>query len=507
MEPAKRIIINTIAQYAKSILNIFLSFYSTRLILEALSIAEYGIFSVVGGTVAMLGFITNALAITTQRYISIHIGNTKTEYLRKIFINSLFLHIIIALGLLLILLSLWGLLANDILNIDISRLITAKYVYILTVLMLALTIISTPFKALLITHENIIYISIIESIDGVIKVLFAIWLLNLNANIDKLLIYTIMMTTITTLNMLAFLIYANLKYKECSIKIHHKSIDYKILRKLISFAGWSTYGMGAVAGRNQGTAVVLNHYFGTTINAAYGLATQVNGAISFVVSSILNSMNPQIMQAEGDGNRQKALRLAEKQSKFSAALLVIVAIPLIIEMPDILSFWLKNIPEYTCLFCRFVLIALLCDQITLGLNAINQAIGNIRNYIIITYTPKLLFLPIIYFYLAAGGNILNSMIIYVSIEIITAVLRLPYTKKRAGISITQYFYNVIFPLIPLFFIISYISYIITYVYSGTYRFIITILLSCICGLITLFIFTLSKEEKEHVKRITKKLRR
>ncbi|MBQ1656985.1 MAG: potassium/proton antiporter [Rhodocyclaceae bacterium] len=186
-DPTRRIIVNTIAQYAKAIVNIGLSLYSTRLILDALSISDYGIYAVVGGVVAMLGFITNGLVVTTQRYISFYHGRGEQSFVGKVFTNSLFLHIVfgLAIGLVLLLLKDW--LFDGVLNIPVQRVETAGNVYLITIAMLFITIVTAPFKALFIARENIVYVSAVEVCDGIIKLLFAIALTFVTA--DRLMVY------------------------------------------------------------------------------------------------------------------------------------------------------------------------------------------------------------------------------------------------------------------------------------------------------------------------------
>lgn len=497
MEPAKRIIVNTTAQYARAIINTCLSLYSVRLILDALGVADYGIYAVIGGVVAMLGFITNALVITTQRYISYHHGRGDSDYVKILFTNSLLLHISLGILLALILLSLksW-LFEGGILTIDSQRIDVAVKVYYITIFMLLTTIVTAPFKALFIARENIVYISIVEICDGVIKLIFAISLAYVGS--DKLLTYASMMAIIQVLNFLAFAIYANWKFEECRLAISPHDIKRPILFQLVGFAGWTTYGAGALATRAQGTAVIINHFLGTTVNAAYGIAAQVNSAIFIVSAAIVNAMNPQIMKAEGSGNRQKVLALAGKESKYSAVLLSIISIPILMELPEILSVWLKEVPKDAAMFCTFTLAACLCDQLTIGLNAVNQAQGKIGVYSILTFTPKLLNLPIAWFFLHEGFPLISIMWAYILIECFVMLLRIPYLKRTAGLNVNDYLRNTILPLLPLIAILLLISWGCTIFFHFRLRFLLTVPISIIAGIITAWEVTLNNSEREYI---------
>ena len=496
MEPTKRIIVNTIAQYTKAVINICLSLYSTRLVLDVLSISDYGIYSVVGGLVAMLGFITNALVITTQRYISYYHGQGDKTYVSRLFTNSLFLHTILGLLMVIILIALKEWLFSGILNIDPDRVDVAQKVYYITIFMLLTTILMAPFKALFIARENIVYISVVEVCDGIIKLLLVIGLAFINA--DKLLVYALMMAFIQILNFLAFSIYARWRFIECHFRIRRRDIDFSAIKQLAGFAGWTTYGAGALAARTQGTAVIINHFVGTVANAAYGVAAQVNYAIFFVSSSIVNAMNPQIMKAEGAGDRKKVLALASQESKYSAILLSIVSIPLLMELPSILSFWLKEVPADTAMFSTFTLVTCLVDQFTIGLNAVNQAQGKIGVYSLLMFTPKLINLPIVWFLLSENHSLMSVMWSILFIEAIVAIIRLPFLKYTAGLNMSLYIRNTILPVLPLILTLVIVSWGCTKVFHFYLSFILTVFISILTGIATAWLFSLSREERQYI---------
>ena len=493
MNPTKRIIVNTLAQYVKAVLSICLSLYSTRLILDALNVDDYGIYSVVGGAVSMLGFIVNAMVVTTQRYISFYIGRGDFAYVKKLFSNSLLLHLLIGIciAVILLLAEKWFM---DVLKIAPDRVETARMVYFITTIMLLITIVMAPFKALFIAREKIVYIAVVEIADAFIKLGLAIWLSHIGS--DKLLFYALMMAGIQLLNLLAYAGYSRWKFAECSFAIHRRDIDHKTMGSIFGFAGWSTYGMGSIAARNQGIAVILNHFFGTAINAAYGLAFQIYSSMAFVSSSILNAMNPQIMKAEGAGEHNKMLSLASRESKFSVALMGIVSIPVMMELPAILEVWIKReVPPFSALFSTFILISFLIDQTTIGLHAVNQAQGHIRNYSLLMFTPKLLNLPIAYLMLLKGCSVESVMWVYVAIEASVAIARLPYLKKTAGLSISIYLRKTLLPLVPLFIASIGTCWLCITMLHMPYRFLVTVLLAIVIASFAAWHFTLSSSER------------
>ena len=504
MTNSQRIIVNTIAQYTRTIINVCLSLYSTRLILSALGQNDFGIYSVVAGVVAMLSFVTNALVITTQRYLSFHHGKNDLNQVRKVFGNSWLLHLFIGLLITIILGTIGPWITQNFLNIEEVRRGAALVVYFAAVVMVLLTFITAPIRALFIARENIVYTSFIDVLDGVLKLLIVILLSKVTH--DHLISYSVLLTCISTFNLLAFAIYAAIKFPEFHLP-KLRELDKQYIKGLSDFAGWTIYSTGCIIARNQGISVVLNLFYGTIVNSAYGIAMQVSGAVQFVSTSIINAMNPQIMKAEGAGQRERMVRLCEFESKYAFLLLAMLVIPLIAEMEVILTFWLGDIPEHAVMFCRFILIAALCDQISIGWTSANQAIGKIRTYNIIFYTLKLLVIVIAWWSLKQGLPIVSVMWGYVSIELIGSFVRLPLMKHTANIPIIPFFKNVFLhivgPLVTMV-VICYIS--ITYI-ETPYRLIITFSISLVAGALAILGLALSKEEKQYIKSIIKQLRK
>lgn len=489
------------AQYTRTIINVCLSLYSTRLILSALGQSDYGIYSVVAGVIAMMSFITNALVVTTQRFLSIYHGKNDPQKIRQIFGNSMLLHILIAsiLGVVLFCLGSW--ITHDFLNIVVERQQAAWYVYNAAVVMLMLTFITAPIRALFIARENIVYISIVDVVDGILKLLIAIGLSHIAY--DHLVSYSVLMAGITLVNLLAFSIYASAKFPEFHLP-RLRDWDKQFIKELSHFAGWTTYSMGCIIGRNQGIAVVLNIFYGTIVNSAYGIAQQVLGAVQFISTSILNAMNPQIMKAEGSGDRSRMVRLCEYESKYAFLLLSLVAIPLIAEMDTVLHFWLGEVPEHAVMFCRCILAASLCDQISVGLTTANQAVGKIRTYNLIFYTFKLLVVILAWGCIKAGLPLVSVMWCYIGVELFTSFLRLPLMKRIANIAILPFCKNVFLKIIVPATTMSIVCYISVRYVNLSWRIILTTLLSVATGLLSIWITSLRKEEKQHITQLIKK---
>lgn len=486
------------AQYTRTIINVCLSLYSTRLILSALGQSDYGIYSVVAGVIAMMSFITNALVVTTQRFLSIYHGKNDPQKIRQIFGNSMLLHILIAsiLGVVLFCLGSW--ITHDFLNIAVERQQAAWYVYNAAVVMLMLTFITAPIRALFIARENIVYISIVDVVDGILKLLIAIGLSHIAY--DHLVSYSVLMAGITLVNLLAFSIYASAKFPEFHLP-RLRDWDKQFIKELSHFAGWTTYSMGCIIGRNQGIAVVLNIFYGTIVNSAYGIAQQVLGAVQFISTSILNAMNPQIMKAEGSGDRSRMVRLCEYESKYAFLLLSLVAIPLIAEMDTVLHFWLGEVPEHAVMFCQCILAATLCDQLSVGLTTANQAVGKIRTFSLVFYTFKLTVVVLAWLCLRNGLPLVSIMWCYVGVELFTSFLRLPLMKYIADIPMLPFCRNVFMRILVPLMSMSAVCYLTTTHLDMTWRIVPTFIISGIVGFLSIWITSLTDIEKQYIQQI------
>lgn len=503
MEPSKRIVINTLAQHTRAIINTCLSLYSTRLILRILGQSDYGIYSLVAGVVTMLAFLTGALVITTQRQLSFYHGRDNLADVKSMFSSSLLLHIFIGTIFALILLALTPFIFGGFLEIDPIRIPTAKGVYYMAVLALAITFFAAPYKALFIAREEIVYVSVVDVIDGVLKLIFALSLPFITY--DRLMAYAYAIAGIQTFHFLALSLWAVTHFKESTLLPRLSLVRRCYLKELMSFATWTVYSTGCVMGRTQGVAIILNKFFGTVVNSSYGIAQQVYHSIAFISQAVTNAMSPQIVKSEGSGDRRRMLHLAELSSKYNFLLLSTVVIPLSFELPEVLTLWLGNVPPHAATLCRFVILSALCDQITIGLGTANQAIGRIRNYSLVVNTIKVLTLPVFWLCLHLGYEIGQAMWAYIGFEILCALTRLPFLKVTAGLSIRHFVRQVFAHIaIPIVAVSAACWLMVTFVEDIPFRFLLTGIVSVIVAGITIWLFTLDDVERHTALQMIKK---
>lgn len=496
MEQSKRIIVNTCAQYFRSAVSIVVSLYTVRLVLSALGSSDYGIYMLIGGVISMLGFITNALSVTTQRYLSFSQGTNDAYQTRKYFLNSLTIHASIALLLTFAIVFLQDTVVNDWMLLPSGRIEAAKSVYLLMTAVLLLGVLAAPYKAVLFSRENIVFLSCVEIFDCIVKLLLALRIAD--TRIDKLTFYVSVLAFIQFIDFVVVFAFSTRRFEECNLKHFARHIDKRYIFQILSFAGWTVYGTGVIVSRNQGIAILLNHFFGTVINAAYGIAYQVYGSIAFIATSLLNAINPRIMKAEGASDRGKMLTLALKECKFATSMLMVVTVPLLYELGNVLSFWLGNVPVHTVSFCALILIAFLCDQITYGLNTANQAMGRIRIYTLLMYTPKLFVLPIGYILLSNGNSPVAVMAAYVIIEIMVSFARVPYMKRAAGLHFSQYISEVLLPVGTLCVVLNIVSWGCIKLMDFHLRFFFTIPFVALLGIGVILFAVLNKDERNQV---------
>ena len=492
MTASNRVIINTAILYGRMLITVGISLYSTRLILNALGKTDFGIFQLVGGVIAMLAFLNNALATSTQRFLSFHQGKNDLEKQKKIFTNSLMLHIILGLIIVFSLMSLESVLFDRFLNISEDRIYAAKVVYKTMLFSLLFGMIKVPFVGSLVANENMIWVAIVNFLETLLKLVIALFLITLNS--DRLIIYSILIAALSFITFLLYTVYCFRKYNEVTFENLFK-IEYQQIKELSSFAGWNLFGSLCVLGRTQGLAVLLNLFFGTVINAAYGIANQVNSQINFFSSTMLRALNPQIMKSEGVGDRNRMLKLSMIASKFGFFLFAIFAVPFIFEMSAILTLWLKNVPEYTVIFCQLVLTGALINQLTIGLQSAIQATGKIKVYQIVVGSFLLLNLPVSYLLLKLQYPAYSVFISYCFIEAIACSFRLFFLKKQAGLSITEYNKRVLLKiLIPLVLIVG-CCFFIKEFFDFQYRMFVTIISAAISFALAIYFLGLMQDEK------------
>lgn len=492
MKASTRVVINTSVQYARTGASVIISLFTTRVVLENLGVNDYGIFTLIGGVISMLAFVQGNIARSTQRFLSYYHGRKDGETIRIIFNNSLITQLCLSLVLCLTLLACTPLIFKHMVNIATEREQVAHYVYYIALVSLFFNFQSTPYTATLISRENLIYTTVVSFIDTLLKLPIAYSLILFSEG-SRLTWYSGSIAATMILNYLCYRIYCRRKYAECK-SMNLKLFRWNIAKEMFSFIGWGMYGTFCVVLRSQGMAVILNRFYSTAINAAYGLGAQIMAQMNILAIALTNAINPQIIKAEGGGNRKKMFRLSEISCKFSFLMLSLPAIPIIFYTEDILALWLNKVPDYTVMFARIIILGALTDQLTLNLNTANQAIGNIKLYTFVNNTIKLLTLPLAYIALKLGYGAMGAMLMYYCIEATCAVSRLILLKISSGLSIMSYFHNVFVRVLPPLAVNLGICYALSRVVAGWW-FLGAMAFSALMTIVTIYFLSLSVQEK------------
>ena len=503
MRELKRVAKNTGILYIKMGLTIFISLYTTRLVLATLGLDDFGLFNVIGGAIALLGFLNASMSSATQRFMSFSLGAGKIQDIKIIFNMSILLHIIIACIIFIILEIAGYFFFNGILNIHPGRIYAAKIVYQFMILSTIFSVISVPYNALLNAHENMIFYAISGTIETILKLVIAITITYINA--DKLIYYGLFMTLIPILILIIDRTYCIRKYPESRINIT-ANFDQKKLKEMSGFAGWTLLGSSSSMIAQYGQGIVLNIFFGTRINAAQGIANQISGQLGAFASTMLKALNPIIDKSEGAGNRKLMLDSAMLGSKVSFFLLMFFFVPVLIDMPYIFNIWLKEIPEYAIIFCRLYLIRNLIDQMFVTLSSTIGAVGKIQKYQITTSILYVLPLIITYILFTVGYPPYILYIVFIFFALIMASVNMIYSRRICNLSVYEYFNKVILRCLISFLIVFVFASIPVFLFEvGIVRFVCIMLMTVLSFFITIWHLGLSLEERKEIRYLFMKL--
>lgn len=501
----KRIAKNTVYLYFRMILVLVVSLYTSRVVLAELGVVDYGVYNVVAGVIVMFRFINSSMATSTQRFLTFELGKGDFKRLKRIFSASLNIHI--AIGLLILILAetigLWF--VNAKLVIPSDRMLAANIAYQCTMLSFMLNITQVPYNASLISHEEMNVYAYMGILEALSKLGIAFLLMIYGG--DKLIFFSILMLVIHACLLLIYRVYCCRKYSECTFSLFW---DYELYRSLTSFAGWNLFGSIAWVCRGQGLNILLNLFFGPTLNAAKGIADKVSNSVMSFIRNFNIAMNPQITKSYAVGDISAMENLCFRGAKFAFLLLYLIALPAIINIDFILSLWLVEVPKYTAVFVILVMADALLD-VLLGtsqfITAI-QATGKIVTYQILVGSIIMLVIPIGYAFLHFGGSPESLFYVMIAISLVSGLARILLCRYQIGFSMHRLCMKVWIPAagtvllatpLPLLLKMSSLSFT-----KGWIGFTIITLLSVILVMVFSWIVAFSKNERESVKAIIQK---
>ena len=371
---ANRVAKNTGYLYAKMGITMFISLYTTRLILNSLGASDFGIFNLVGGTISMLMFLNNVMSAVTQRFISYAEGENDHNNKVQIFNTSVFFHLVISVIVFVILEIAAIFLFDGVLKIPAERLYAAKVIYQCAAIATMFSIQTVPYDAVMNAHENMLYYSIIGIVESLFKLLIAIVVVYTAQ--DKLIIYGLLTAVLSFLLRMVMQLYCHKHYEECRISL--RSVRYTTMKSMASFAAWNSANAIVSLVCNYGSGIVLNRFFGTLVNAAQGLTNQVSGQMGVLGNTVTKVVNPVIVKSAGAGNYERLLRSTLIGDKIIFFLTSIVFLPIIANLQPVLKIWLGNTPPYTILFIQLFLTCNIIDTCAICLNTAINGVGDIK---------------------------------------------------------------------------------------------------------------------------------
>lgn len=493
---ANKLALNTLIIYSQRITAALLSLITTPLILNALGVEDYGIYTLTVGLVGMLAFINWSLSSATQRYIAFALGEHKHDKLKQIFASSLFIHSIYGIFLFVIIAVLGVVFIDKLLTIPAPRIEAAKTILVIVALITFINIVTVPLTGLFRAHENFLYIAILGIFESVLKLGIAVSLFYISE--DKLIVYSIMLLGVTVLTFLSNLYFGVRFYTE--INFNRRNLNFILIKEMLSFMGWSLLGALAVMSRNQIVSVLMNMFFGVVKNAAYGIAMQVNAAVGILSQGIIASISPRIVKLAGSGETDKMIYLMRTMSKLAVLIVSILILPFLFEAPFILRLWLNVIPEDAVLFSRLILIFGLIMLQSAGINLVFDAIGKVKTYNIWISVILILNIPISYFLFKMGLPAYTMIVVGMMLELVSLFVRLSLLKKHLNYSIREFLTDVFVKVaIPMLLVSGLVALVRYHLASDFQQLVVTFLIFFTIYPPLIFVVSLDKQQKKFFK--------
>lgn len=487
--------------YFRMFLTMGVGLYTSRLVLDALGVVDYGIYGLVGGIVTMFAFLNMAMSSSTQRYLSFDIGRNDQDRLQKTFNATLNIHFLIAFIFLVLAetIGLW--LINYKLVIPIDRMYAANWVYQISVFTFILNVIQVPYSALLIARERMSVYAYVSILQSVLKLIIVFILVQ--ADTDRLILYAILTFCVSFVIRMVYKLYCKKHFKESVYKFYYDKIYYK---ELLSFSGWSLFGNIAAVARSQGSNILLNLFFGPIANASYSLTRMVQGIIGNFVSNFQVALNPQIVKTYSKGDKQASLNLMFKSAKFSFFAMLILVLPFIYNIDYVMNLWLKEIPLYTIDFIKLALIYSLIETISNPLMIGAQATGNIKWYQITIGSFIFLALPIVWIVLKLTNNPVYIYWVLIGNSFVALVFRVLFLVKMMDLNAMKFLKEVVIKIILVISLTLSLLYILLKLLrfsNELYTFILSSAIITVTNLLIISFIGLTHSEKTFIFNIIK----
>ena len=491
----KRIAKNTLLLYFRMLFMMAVSLYTSRVILNTLGVEDYGIYNVVGGVVAMFGFLNGSMSSATQRYITFALGKGDEKRLQTVFSTTLQIHTLIA-AIIVILgetIGLWFLYNK--MQIPADRMDAAFWVLQCSIISTVIMIVSVPYNAAIIAHEKMSAFAYISVLEVVLKL--AIVYMLVVFSVDKLILYAFLILAIQVLIRFCYSIYCNRHFKETK---YIQVWDKALFKEMTGFAGWSIFGNLSAVIFTQGLNMLLNVFFGPVVNAARAVAVQVQNAIQQFVGNFQMALNPQITKTYAKGEMEEMHKLMYRSARFSFYMLFFLSLPVLFETDFILTVWLKTVPEHTVTFFRIMICTSLIYTCANPMIIANQATGKVKKYQTVCGTTLIMILPISWILLELSFPAYSVFIVHFVMEGVCQLARMLMLRPLIGIGLRDYFYN-IYLRVAIVVIAAVVCPGLVYIYmsEGLLRFLVLGIVSVLSVSSSAYLLGLSANERVFIK--------
>ncbi len=492
----KRIAKNTVLLYIRSFIVMLVSLYTSRVILKALGVDDYGLFNVIGGVVGLFAFLRSSMTKSTQRFLNFEMAKPNGR-LKETFSVSLTIHVLLA-GIALVLaetIGLWFL--NTYIQIPEGREFAANMVYQATIVSFIFTILSVPYNASIIAHEKMGYFAVVSIIDAFLKL--AICYLIMVGDHDRLIIYGWLMMGVNALNFALYAVYCLIRCPETSFRL---LFDKELTKEMLGYTTWTVVGQIAIIGTNQGGSILMNMFHSVTANAALGVATQVNNAVVSLTSNFQTAFNPQITKSYASKDYDYLKFLVFTTSKISFLLLAFVSIPIAFNINEILDLWLDFVPQHSASFVVLILGNTILNAMSAPFNYTVLSSGKIKYFQIVTSIVYLSDLVIVYLLFSIGLPPEAALVVKVIIMVAILFVRMYFAHREVPcINMLSYIKEVALPLVLSSLVAVGIGELLFIFVDDVLSRIIFSILLLIVTLIAMFCIGLNKKERSMIKNI------
>lgn len=498
----KRIAKNTLFLYIRMIFVMFVGLYTSRIVLRTLGASDYGIFNVVGGFVSLFAFLNASFSSSIQRFYNYEGGRTGEEGFTKVYSAGLRVHAILALVVFVLLESFGIWYVNNIMVLPEGRLMAANVVFQCAIFNLIFVILQIPFTGVILAKEKMDYYAFVSIIDIVLKL--GLILLLPHVSFDKLIAFAFIQLILQFVVFTLYASYAKIKFRFLKLT---KKVDKALLKGILSFSGWTLIGSFAFMFKGQGVNLLLNYFFGTIVNAARGVAFQINGAIIGFARNLSVSFSPQLTQSYAEGDKRRTYTLFTYQSRFCYFLTLMLITPVIIEMDYMLHLWLGDaVPEHTNLFASLVLIDALISTLNTPVTQVVFATGRIKGYQIWSAAVNIFLIPLCWVFLKMGFDAWIVFALTIVVSILCQIACLIVMHHVFSYSYWEYIRNVIFPCLIMTLLVPLAPLAIKIVMSESLlRLLLVVVVSLAVTSALLYFVFFSKSEKQLVQGYIKKL--